>query len=80
MNSCTAAYHPFRNVLNLPDPHSLDHEPSSVLDNPEPRVKPPAGLSFMAVEHVSGKQVLEPETLEKVRHDHCVFLYQVCNS
>lgn len=79
MNSCTAAYYPFRNILHLSDPRSLAHEPSSVLDNAEPRVKPPAGLSFMSVERVSGKQVLEPETLEEVRH-HCVFLSWVCNS
>ena len=50
----------------MPEPRPLVHDPSSVADDTEPRVKAPPGLSFLAVERVSGKEFFEPEALEKV--------------
>ena len=65
MYCCTFVCHPVRN-LNLPEPRPLVPDPSSVADDTEPRVKAPPGLSFLAVERVSGKEFFEPEALEKV--------------
>lgn len=67
-------YHPLRKVP-LPssaEPLPVVHDPSSVVDETELRTaKAPPGLSFVAVERVTGGEFLEPEALEKVGR-HCM--------
>ena len=54
--------------ITLPEPPSAVEHSSSIVSE-GPRVLPPPGLSFAAVERTTGGVSMEPIYLEKVHHD-----------